>query len=274
MQVCLNLEFVVVNISYRLSPEVKHPAHMQDVLEAFKYVHDNIHHFLGDRNKVIVCGHSAGGHLVLMCTLYISCRELFDFDFHFKFPNDFVKGCIPISGVYDINKLTTINYFVSKFIVETAFDKHPVENNYDFASPIELVKKLKKKGIMLPPLLCLNAEKDWGLDQQTIEFIKVLGDEKRYRAKQYLDSGTTHLTIIAKYGKPDPLVIADIAQFAQEVLNEFLLTNPKLIQPTVNDPISQEERSEQTTDSSRKTPVQIIGSNMDDNKMPVQLEFI
>lgn len=58
--------FVVVNINYRLFPDDKHPAQINDVAKAFSWVWQNIGRYHGDRSNIVVAGHSAGAHLGLL----------------------------------------------------------------------------------------------------------------------------------------------------------------------------------------------------------------
>ena len=51
--------------SYRLSPEVSHPAHIQDVAAAFAWVNRNIRQHGGDPDRIMVIGHSAGAYLAM-----------------------------------------------------------------------------------------------------------------------------------------------------------------------------------------------------------------
>lgn len=57
---------IMVSINYRLSPKYKHPAHVQDVAAAVKWVRDNIGEYGGDANNIVLSGHSAGAHLVAL----------------------------------------------------------------------------------------------------------------------------------------------------------------------------------------------------------------
>ena len=57
---------IMVSINYRLSPKHKHPAHVQDVAAAVKWVRDNIGQYGGDANNIVLSGHSAGAHLVAL----------------------------------------------------------------------------------------------------------------------------------------------------------------------------------------------------------------
>jgi acetyl esterase/lipase len=63
---CLTLAragFTVVNISYRLIPEVRFLDALKDVFAALKWVENNIGRYYGDLNNVFITGDSAGGHL-------------------------------------------------------------------------------------------------------------------------------------------------------------------------------------------------------------------
>jgi len=64
---CLTLAragFVVVNISYRLVPEVCFIDALKDIFAALKWIENNIANYFGDLNNVFITGDSAGGHLV------------------------------------------------------------------------------------------------------------------------------------------------------------------------------------------------------------------
>jgi len=90
----LGIGTVVVN--YRLSPQVKHPAHVEDVAKAFAWTHANAAKYGGDAGRLFLFGHSAGGHLVsLLATdpAYLKAEKLTPAD---------VRGVVSVSGVYKI----------------------------------------------------------------------------------------------------------------------------------------------------------------------------
>jgi pimeloyl-ACP methyl ester carboxylesterase len=68
------LSYVFVSINYRLSPNnsnldparIKYPDHNNDVADAVKWIIDNISSYGGDKNKIVLLGHSAGAHLVAL----------------------------------------------------------------------------------------------------------------------------------------------------------------------------------------------------------------
>lgn len=86
----------MVIISYRLTPKVQHPAHIQDVAKAFAWTCGNISKYGGKADQIFCCGHSAGGHLVSLLATdesYLKAEKRSFAD---------IKGVISISGVYTI----------------------------------------------------------------------------------------------------------------------------------------------------------------------------
>lgn len=62
----LNGENAIVAVGYRLYPNVKAPLYIEDAAAAISFVLDNIEKYGGNKNKIVVSGHSAGGYLTLM----------------------------------------------------------------------------------------------------------------------------------------------------------------------------------------------------------------
>lgn len=97
----------VASVSYRLSagswadpslPDtgVVHPAHVNDVADAFAWLHTNADQLGLDRHRLFVSGHSSGGHLATLLASdprYLEARSLSLSD---------VAGALPIGGTYDI----------------------------------------------------------------------------------------------------------------------------------------------------------------------------
>lgn len=88
---------VFVSINYRLSPAVKHPAHVTDVATALRWLHDHAAEFGGDGDKLVLMGHSAGCHLVTLTAL--DARYLAKV----KLPPTSLRGVVAWSGgTYDL----------------------------------------------------------------------------------------------------------------------------------------------------------------------------
>jgi acetyl esterase/lipase len=90
--------YVTVVISYRLSPDVSHPAHIQDVAAAFAWVTRNIARHGGDPARILVIGHSAGAYLAML--LAADPRWLAA---HNLSPRA-IAGVAPVSGFYWVDR--------------------------------------------------------------------------------------------------------------------------------------------------------------------------
>ncbi len=56
-------------INYRLIPAVNMEGLIRDVLACVRWIQEKAHHYNGDARRILLCGHSAGGHLALMTCL-------------------------------------------------------------------------------------------------------------------------------------------------------------------------------------------------------------
>ncbi|WP_179020289.1 alpha/beta hydrolase [Winogradskyella forsetii] len=89
----------IVAVNYRLNPNVKAPTYIEDAAAAVSWVFKNIQNYGGDRSRIFVSGHSAGGYLASMIGLDKSWLSTHDID-----AND-IAGLIPFSG-HTITHLT------------------------------------------------------------------------------------------------------------------------------------------------------------------------
>jgi acetyl esterase/lipase len=83
-------------ISYRLTPQVRHPGHVEDCARAFAWLKRNVARHGGDPQRLFVSGQSAGGHLSALLALdprYLRAHGL---------QLDVIAGAMPMSGVYEI----------------------------------------------------------------------------------------------------------------------------------------------------------------------------
>jgi arylformamidase len=84
----LSLPAVLVAGTYRLAPGHRWPAQYEDVRDAICHVHNQIAAFNGDPSRLLVGGHSAGGHLASMAVLKNEIPS--------------VLGCLPVSSPCDL----------------------------------------------------------------------------------------------------------------------------------------------------------------------------
>ncbi len=149
---------VVVMTNYRLSPHVQHPEHIKDVARAFAWTCRNSADYGGDPDRIIVAGHSAGGHLVsLLATdpAYLKAEG--------RSPKD-IQAVIGISGVYRLQDLD-----LKQLIGEPGKWKdlpdcvNPITSV--FGTDPEVLKQaspITHVGPGLPPFLLINGGLDYG----------------------------------------------------------------------------------------------------------------
>ena len=89
-----DLPAIFVSVSYRLIPQVRFPAHLDDTLAALAWVHKNIARHGGDPSRLFIGGHSAGAHLAALATLR---RDLLA---KAGVPVAAIRGCLPVAGTY------------------------------------------------------------------------------------------------------------------------------------------------------------------------------
>jgi acetyl esterase/lipase len=132
-----NAGYVAVLPDYRLYPEAKFPAFVQDGAEALAWVASHAGEIGGDSRRIFVAGHSAGAHLAAMLAYDRSRLE------GVGLPPQIVRGFIGLSGPYalDPNNDTYRAIFAAPL---TAADWQPVQ--------------LAAQGA--PPALLLHGESD------------------------------------------------------------------------------------------------------------------
>ena len=70
--------FIVFNISYRLVPDVTVNEQIQDVMQALKWIGENIESYPADSSKIMLTGDSAGGQLAVYSAVLLQSEELRD----------------------------------------------------------------------------------------------------------------------------------------------------------------------------------------------------
>ena len=87
-----------VSIGYRLAPTHVFPAGLDDCMNGLRWVYDNVDKLSGDPSRLFISGHSAGGHQ----TSLMAVRK--DWQEDYGLPVDVVRGCLPVSGVFDFRE--------------------------------------------------------------------------------------------------------------------------------------------------------------------------
>jgi len=88
----------LISPGYRLAPQNVFPVAIDDCIAALQWVHRNVKSLNGQSPRIFLGGHSAGGHYAAL----LSARR--DWQGAAGVPTDLVKGCLPISGVYQFGE--------------------------------------------------------------------------------------------------------------------------------------------------------------------------
>lgn len=154
--------WMVASVNYRLSPQAKFPAYVEDAAASVAWTIKNAEKYGGNPRRVFVAGHSAGGYLAAMVAMderYLAAHGL---------SPDQLAGVIPIAG-----QMVT-HYTIRE---ERGLPKDRIIA--DDSAPINHARE------KTPPLLVLYAEKDMALR----------GDENRYFAAALAAAGNRQVTL-------------------------------------------------------------------------------
>jgi acetyl esterase/lipase len=177
-------------ISYRLTPAVQHPGHIQDVAKAFAWVKKNIAGKGGNPKELYVCGHSAGGHLTALLATddtYLKAEGLSLGD---------IRGAIPMSGVYQILPGAFSAPIFGK-------DRDVVQK----ASPLEHISAGH------PPMLIIYADKDFPTcDRMSMRMCNLL-KEAKCEADLLEIKDRSHITIVGKMQRDDDPATKAVLEF-------------------------------------------------------------
>ncbi len=109
--------------SYRLTPKFRYPNQPDDVKQILAWVYHNISSYGGDPMKIYIGGHSAGAIL----SASVSLKD--DWLTRMGLPSGLIKGCVPISGPYDLrDQKDTAEYAPDPFVRREASPLLNIEN--------------------------------------------------------------------------------------------------------------------------------------------------
>lgn len=155
-----NEGFAIVAVDYRLFPKAKCPEYIEDAAASVAWVFNNIEHYGGNRNLIILSGHSAGGYLTSMIGLDKKWLAKYNID------ANLIAGLIPLSG-------QTITHFTIR--EEKGIAKEtPVIDEY---APLYHVRKDS------PPIILITGDRELEMlgryeeNAYLMRMMKVIGHE-------------------------------------------------------------------------------------------------
>jgi acetyl esterase/lipase len=130
------------SVEYRLSPQVRHPAHAEDVATAIAWLSAQAPQLGFDGRRIALLGHSAGAHLVAVVGTDAALRR------RCGLPDGILKAVIGLDGAgYDIARTVAAAAPRAQRMYSDAFGGDPA--GWPAASPALLVRN----GQIYPPFL-------------------------------------------------------------------------------------------------------------------------
>jgi len=191
--------YLTVVISYRLSPQVTHPAHTEDVAKAFAWTVRNIEKHGGDPNKIIVSGHSAGAYLIGLLAYdqrYLE-RE--------KLSSARMLAAIPISGFYFVDRVAPM-----PDRPRSVWGNDPKQ--WLAASPAQFVRKDAPRTI----LIYADGDEDWR--RKDNEDFKAAVAKAGGRIESHQINGRSHMSILRRMPAIDDETTSLMLQLMRNIL--------------------------------------------------------
>lgn len=172
--------YAVVLAGYRLYPQARFPAMLEDGAAAVRWVHDNAAEFRADPARMALMGHSAGAYNVTMLTLDPQWLRGAGLD------DSAIRGTVALAGPFDFLPLdsdATIN----------AFGNAP-----DLAAtqPINFVRA------DAPPMLLVTGDADTRVKPRNSKRLAQLLTDAGVPVQPVLLEGVTHEQIITMFARP------------------------------------------------------------------------
>lgn len=146
--------FTVVNINYRLAPENKFPAALEDVNAVLEFIEHNGEEYFIDKNKLILVGDSAGAQIVSHYGTIYSNKEFAKY-FSFKVPNVKVRALGLNCGLYDGSR-TLLDYSYDMFTEYMGLTCKTV--TYDMVENADIFSNITSE---FPPSYIMTSEWDF-----------------------------------------------------------------------------------------------------------------
>lgn len=200
---CMNLAqrgFAVVNFTYRLSPEHKFPAHLEDTVKVFDWVLKNADQYGFDVDNVFAVGDSAGGHILSLFCVMCSNPE-YAARHSFKVPEGFMPKAVALNcGAYDMNPESNPTGNTLSLMKGDILPNKGTDEEFRAISPVNFITE------KFPPCFVMTANQDFLKDQASALMEKLDEAGAQYVYKLYGDDSNPqghvfHLNMHNETGK-------------------------------------------------------------------------
>lgn len=194
--------FAVVNFNYRLSPESKFPAPLEDINEMLTWLKNNAKEYNLDTDKIILIGDSAGAQLASQYATIFTNQEYRNL-FKLKTPDIKIIGLSLACGLYDLKgeddfvkfylgnkinddkRLSIVEYITEEYPPVCIFSS---DGDFLYDAFEEMVDVLKSKGIPTTAEVFkgphvfhidIRSEEAKAANTMQFEFIKSVGNDNK-----------------------------------------------------------------------------------------------
>jgi acetyl esterase/lipase len=187
----------VVLVNYRLNPQVKYPAYVDDAACAVAWTVANIGRFRGNPDRIFVGGHSAGAYLTVMIALDDQYLGRYGLS-----PRS-ISGIIPVSG--QMNSHSTVREERDIPVTQVVIDE---------SAPVFFV------GNEAPPCLLFCAEKDTqDFIDQNQRFHDALRSAGNGDVAFFIAPSRDHMGLVMKINEEDDIISSRTIEFINRIVS-------------------------------------------------------
>lgn len=194
-----DLGYIVVLPNYRLFPQVKFPAMVEDSAAALAWTHDNIADYGGDPDQIVLSGHSAGAYNAVMTVLDRQWLARHGKD------DSIIRAIAPLAGPFDFYP----------------FDSESTQDSFGDAPRPEATQPVNFARGDAPPILLLTGDKDETVkprnSQELQKRIIKAGGQAIYKEYKGLGHADIIMAASSLFSSKAP-VIADMHAFFKQAL--------------------------------------------------------
>ncbi len=178
---CMSLAeqgFAVVNYTYRLGPEYKYPAALEDTNMVFHWIFQNVEKYGFDSNNIFAVGDSVGANLLYIYTTMCTNADYASM-YNFQIPDGFVPTAIGLNcGAYRIEMDKNPEDLTTLIMKEYLPDGGTTRE-------LNLINAMKYMNKNFPPVYLMTANEDFLREQAPLLEKKLKELKIPYRYKIY-----------------------------------------------------------------------------------------
>lgn len=176
--------FVVFNVNYRLVPEYKYPAQLQDITDAIGWIKNNCRAYEGDISKVFLAGDSSGAYLASWYACANNNERLVSDVGIANFTRlESIAGIVLFYGAYDIETVMKGNFPLKDKIIPAYLGKY-----FDDPKTLETASPARFVTNKFPRAFLCCSEND-PLFKETKNLYNKIRDANVYAQKLFFSKG-------------------------------------------------------------------------------------